>query len=53
VPLQGGATVVGVFLPLTAVVFYLTLSVFFIVDPLPHMGVPASRPAGRNVSAGG
>jgi hypothetical protein len=51
--LQGGATVVVVFLPLTAVVFYLALWAFFIVDPLLHMGVPASRPAGRNVSAGG
>jgi hypothetical protein len=38
---------------LTAVVFYLALSVFFIVDPLRHMGVPARRPAGRNISAGG
>jgi uncharacterized membrane protein len=51
--LQAGATVVGVFLPLTAVVFYLALSVFFIVDPLRHMRVPARRPAGRNISAGG
>jgi uncharacterized membrane protein len=51
--LQAGATVVGVFLPLTAVVFYLALSVFFIVDPLRHMGLPARRPAGRNISAGG
>jgi uncharacterized membrane protein len=51
--LQAGATVVGVFLPLTAVVFYLALSVFFIVDPLRHMGVPARRPTGRNISAGG
>jgi uncharacterized membrane protein len=51
--LQAGATAVGVFLPLTAVVFYLALSVFLIVDPLRHMGVPARRPAGRNVSAGG
>ena len=51
--LQAGATVVGVFLPLTAVVFYLALSAFFIVDPLRHMGVPARRPTGRNISAGG
>ena len=51
--LQVGATVVGVFLPLTAVVFYLALSVFFIVDPLRYMGAPARRPAGRNISAGG
>lgn len=50
--LQAGATVVGVFLPLTAVVFYLALSAFFIVDPLRHMGIPARRPAGSNVGAG-
>jgi TMEM175 potassium channel family protein len=51
--LQAGATVVGVFLPLTAVVFYLALSVFFIVDPLRHLSVSARRPAGNNVRAGG
>ena len=51
--LQAGATVVGAFLPLTAVVFYLALSVFFVVDPLRHMGIPAHRPAGSNVGAGG
>ena len=51
--LQAGATVVGVFLPLTAVVFYLALPVFSIVDPLRHMGARARRPARRNVSAGG
>jgi hypothetical protein len=51
--LQAGATVVGAFLPLTAVVFYLALSVFFVVDPLRHMGIPAHRLAGSNVGAGG
>ena len=51
--LQAGATVVGVFLPLTAVVFYLALSVFFIIDPFRRMGARARRPASRNVSAGG
>ena len=44
--LQAGATVVGAFLPLTAVVFYLALSVFFIVDPLRHMRIRGGRPAG-------
>jgi TMEM175 potassium channel family protein len=44
--LQASATVVGVFLPLTAVVFYLALSIFFIVDPLRHMRLRAGRPAG-------
>ena len=44
--LQASATVVGVFLPLTAVVFYLAVSVFFMVDPVRHMGVRVRRPAG-------
>jgi uncharacterized membrane protein len=44
--LQASATVVGVFLPLTAVIFYLAVSVFFIVDPLRHVRVRARRPAG-------
>jgi uncharacterized membrane protein len=44
--LQASATVVGVFLPLTAVIFYLALSIFFVVDPLRHMRVGAGRPAG-------
>jgi TMEM175 potassium channel family protein len=47
--LQASATVVGAFLPLTAVIFYLTLSIFFILDPLRHMGVrsPPSRNHGQ------
>ena len=44
--LQASATVVGVFLPLTAVVFYLAVSVFFIINPLRHMGVRVRHPAG-------
>ncbi len=44
--LQAGATVVGAFLPLTAVVFYLALSVFFVLDPLRHMRIRGGRPAG-------
>jgi hypothetical protein len=43
--LQASAAVVGVFLPLTAVVFYLAVSVFFI-DPVRHIGVRVRRPAG-------
>jgi len=46
--LQASATVVGAFLPLTAVIFYLAVSVFFIIDPLRHMRVRARRPAGMN-----
>ena len=37
---------VGGFLPLTAVIFYLALSIFFIIDPLRHMRGRARRPAG-------
>jgi uncharacterized membrane protein len=44
--LQAGATIVGAFLPLTAVIFYLAVSIFFILDPLRHMRVRARRPAG-------
>ena len=44
--LQASATVVGGFLPLTAVIFYLALSIFFVIDPLRHMGVRVRRPAG-------
>jgi TMEM175 potassium channel family protein len=42
--LQAGATVVGVFLPLTAVVFYLALSIFFFLDPLRHIRARTRRP---------
>ena len=41
--LQASATVVGVFLPLTAVIFYLALSIFFIVDPRRHMRIRVWR----------
>ena len=51
--LQAGATAVGVFLPLTAVVFYLALSVFFVIDPRRHVRLRARRPAGMNVSTRG
>jgi uncharacterized protein (DUF2126 family) len=42
--LQASATVVGVFLPLTAV-FYLALSIFFFFDPLRYMRARPPRPA--------
>jgi len=51
--LQASATVVGAFLPLLAVIFYLALSVFFVVDPRRHMRIRAHRPAAVNVSARG
>jgi len=43
--LQAAATVVGGFLPLASVIFYLALSVFFVIDPIRHMRVRGSRPA--------
>jgi len=46
--LQASATVAGAFLPLTAVIFYLAVSVFFVVDPFRHVRVRARRPAGMN-----
>lgn len=43
--LQASATVLGAFLSLTAVIFYLAVSVFFV------MRVRARRPAGTNGNA--
>ena len=51
--LQASATVVGVFLPLIAVVVYLAVSVFFVTDPLRHLHARPRRPAKVKVSAGG
>jgi uncharacterized membrane protein len=50
--LQASATVIGAFLPLTAVIFYLAVSVFFVIDPLRHMRARVRRPAGTNGNAG-
>src|SRR5690348_12541488 len=44
--LQASATVVGAFLPLTAVVFYLAVSIFFFLNPLQHLRTRAHRAAG-------
>ena len=41
---QGSATVVGGFLPLTAVIVYLAVSVFFIIDPLRHIRLRRAHP---------
>ena len=46
--LQAAATVVGGFLPLASVIFYLVLAIFFVVDPFRHMRVPSRRPAEIN-----
>ena len=40
-------TVAGGFLPLTAVLLYLAVSVFFLIDPLRHLCLRrASQPSG-------
>jgi uncharacterized membrane protein len=41
--LQAGATAVGVFLPMIAVVFYLAVSVLTIVEPLRHVHIRRRR----------
>jgi uncharacterized membrane protein len=51
--LQASATVVGVFLPLLAVVFYLALAIFYVVDPIRLIRSRSRRLAEVKVSAGG
>jgi uncharacterized membrane protein len=51
--LQAGATIVGVFLPLLAVVFYLALAIFYVIDPIRLMRHRSRRRAAVKVSAGG
>jgi hypothetical protein len=43
--LQASATVVGAFLPLLAVVFYLALAVFYVIDPVRLMHAGSLRRA--------
>jgi len=43
--LQAGAAVVGAFLPVTAVVFYLAVSVLYVVEPLWHIRIHIRRPS--------
>jgi len=40
---QASATVVGAFLPLLAVVFYLALAIFYVVDPVRLMRAKSRR----------
>jgi hypothetical protein len=42
--LQTGATVVGAFLPVIAVVFYLAVPVIFIAEPIRYIRIRARRP---------
>jgi uncharacterized membrane protein len=51
--LQAAATIVGVFLPLLAVVFYLALAIFYVIDPIRLMRSRSHRRAEVKVSAGG
>jgi hypothetical protein len=50
--LQATATVVGVFLPLLAVVFYLALAIFFVIDPLPRIRRARQRATAPDSPAG-
>jgi uncharacterized membrane protein len=47
---QGGATVVGAFLPVIAIVFYLAVSLVFIIEPLQRIRIRARGPSGRDES---
>lgn len=42
---QGGATVLGVFVPVVAIVFYLAVSVVFIVEPLRRIRIRTRAPS--------
>jgi uncharacterized membrane protein len=45
VVLQAGATIMGAFLPLTAVIFYLAVAVVSVVEPLRHIHIRRRRSA--------
>jgi uncharacterized membrane protein len=47
VQLQAGGTVVGAFLPVIAVVFYLAVSVVFVIEPLRHIRIRHRRSNSR------
>jgi uncharacterized membrane protein len=51
--LQATATVVGVFLPLLATVFYLALAIFYLIDPIRLVRTRSRHRTGVKVSAGG
>jgi TMEM175 potassium channel family protein len=48
---QGGATVLGAFLPVIAIIFYLAVSLVFIVEPLRRVRIRARASSGRDESA--
>jgi len=45
---QGGATVLGVFLPVVAIGFYLAVSLVFIIEPLQRIRIRGRAPSGRD-----
>src|SRR5262252_6769330 len=45
---QGGATVLGAFLPVVAIVFYLAVSLVFVVEPLRRIRIRARAPSGAD-----
>jgi uncharacterized membrane protein len=45
---QGGATVLGAFLPVVAIVFYLAVSLVFVVEPLRRVRIRGRAPSGRD-----
>jgi uncharacterized membrane protein len=45
---QAGATVLGAFLPVIAIVFYLAVSLVFIVEPLRRVRIRARAPSSRD-----
>ena len=49
--LQAGATVVGVFLPITAVVFYLAVAVASIIEPLRYIDIRRRRASQSGMQA--
>jgi uncharacterized membrane protein len=51
--LQASATIVGVFLPLLATVFYLVLAIFYLIDPIRLVRSRPRRQARAKVSTGG
>jgi uncharacterized membrane protein len=51
--LQASATVVGVFLPLLATVFYLALAIFYVIDPIRLVRNRSRHRAGAKAGAGG
>jgi uncharacterized membrane protein len=45
---QGGATVLGAFVPVVAIVFYLAVSLVFVVEPLGRIRIRARAPSSRD-----